>query len=278
MNARMQPIRDRSKLTEYQRNTIFRIATDRSMPYVTRAEKLRKITYCTDVCKFEVLEARLDKELYDCLYDQYFGTVKTPEKLSEPKPIETHNENKRTILDGFTEVEPTKIIEQPKPKREYSKRMSEDDTRKLIHLYLNGASYEDIAARFGRSAEQIKVKLRDERRKGKHKYMFTDKTEQTTKTTEEKFEEIINSVDAGSKAETEPKQDHITTPDELPKAFTATGKGFLSTDSGIKLDEEPITAAPKSAIAAKGFVQFYGDVEIIIRPARPTGMNVSVEE
>lgn len=278
MNARMQPIRDRSKLTEYQRNTIFRIATDRSMPYVTRAEKLRKITYCTDVCKFEVLEARLDKELYDCLYDQYFGTVKTPEKLSEPKPIETHNENKRTILDGFTEVEPTKIIEQPKPKREYSKRMSEDDTRKLIHLYLNGASYEDIAARFGRSAEQIKAKLRDERRKGKHKHMFTDKAEQTAKTTEEKFEEIINSVDAGSKAETEPKQDHTTTPDELPKAFTATGKGFLSTDSGIKLDEEPITALLRQKIKENGLAQFYAEVEIVIRPVAPTGMVVAVEE
>lgn len=260
MNARMQPIRDRSKLTEYQRNNILRIATDRSMPYVARAEKLRGITYCTDVCKFEVLEARLDKELYDCIYDIYFG-----EPIQEEVSPEQNN-NTIGDLQGISE------------KRRYSKRLTDEETVEMINFYLDGASYEDIAARFGRSVEQIKGKLRDERRKGKHKYMFTDKTEQTTKTTEEKFEEIINSVDAGSKAETEPKQDHVTTPDELPKAFTATGKGFLSTDSGIKLDEEPITALLRQKIKENGLAQFYAEVEIVIRPVAPTGMVVAVEE
>lgn len=280
MNARVAPIDNIQALPRRLMKMIVVIATRPGDSYAKRVERLRECSFCTDDVKFDVLKNndRISEELYKCLYDLYFGTVKEPEKPFEPKPIETYNEDKRTILDGFTEVEPTKIIEQPKPKREYSKRMSEDDTRKLIHLYLKGASYEDLAARFGRSAEQIKVKLRNERRKGKHKYMFTDKTEQTTKTTEEKFEEIINSVDAGSKAETEPKQDHVTTPDELPKAFTATGKGFLSTDSGIKLDEEPITALLRQKIKENGLAQFYAEVEIVIRPVAPTGMVVAVEE
>ena len=67
-------------------------------------------------------------------------------------------------------------------------------------------------------------------------------------------------------------------PDSVPKVFKASGKGFLSTDGGLKLDEEPITAMLRQKIKEKGLAQFYAEVEIIVRPAIPTGMTVEVEE
>ena len=50
------------------------------------------------------------------------------------------------------------------------------------------------------------------------------------------------------------------------------------TDSGIKLDEEPITTLLRQKIKEKGLAQFYAEVEIIIRPVAPVGMVVNVEE
>ena len=88
---------------------------------------------------------------------------------------------------------------------------------------------------------------------------------------EKKFEDIIQSVDAGSRKE-------IPEPSNMPKAFTATGKGFMSTEGGLKLDEEPITALLRQEIVKKGLAQFYAEVEITIRPVAPVGMIVEVED
>ena len=263
MDAIMPVITDPKKLVRRQMKMIVGIATRPDDPYPKRAERLKALRFCTDDVKFEVLKAsdRVSEDLYDGLFALYFG-----------EPIQ---ESTDTMTDERERSDP--------PKRSYSKRMTDEETVELINFYLDGASYEDIAERFGKTVEQIKLKLRDERRRGKFKHMFTDKAEKAAQTTEEKFKEIISSVDAGSKPKPEPKQEHAAAPDipspnDLPKAFTATGRGFLSTDSGIKLDEEPITTLLRQKIKEKGLAQFYAEVEIIIRPVAPVGMVVTVEE
>ena len=66
--------------------------------------------------------------------------------------------------------------------------------------------------------------------------------------------------------------------EKTPKAFAATGKGFISTDGVLKLDEEPVTALLRQKIIETGLRQFYGEIEICIRPTEPVGMIVTVEE
>lgn len=65
---------------------------------------------------------------------------------------------------------------------------------------------------------------------------------------------------------------------DIPRKITARGKGFLSTDTGLKLDEEPITTMIRQKLVELGLAQFYAEVEITIRPVAPVGMVVAVEE
>ena len=65
---------------------------------------------------------------------------------------------------------------------------------------------------------------------------------------------------------------------KVPQRITARGKGFLSTDTGLKLDEEPITAMIRQKLVELGLAQFYAEVEIVIKQSEPTGMVVEVEE
>lgn len=288
MNARVAPIDNIQALPRRLMKMIVVIATRPGDSYAKRVERLRECSFCTDDVKFNVLKNndRISEELYKCLYDLYFGTVKEPEKPFEPKPIETYNEDKRTILDGFTEVEPTEIIEPSKAKRGYSKRMDEADTLTLIHLYLKGTPINELAKMYGRTNKQIIDKIHGCKKNKKYKEMFIkmgnknapeSKPEKDTaadpQEMEAKFEEIIKSVDAGKLQKAVP-----VTADELPVAFRAKGSGFFTTDGGLKKDAEPLLDALRRHIADSGYMQFYGDFEIVIRPTKPTSIEVWTEE
>ena len=281
MNAHIVPKERASQLSKFQKKLIVSIANAKTDPYPKRAERLRKLQFCTDECKFEVLSQSdyISEELYDCLADIYFGRVsdqdgesvsETPadQTDSEPPEADTPSEPPAVVAENATTTE----------KRTYTKKMTDEETVELINYYLSGASYEDIAQRYGRTVDQIRAKIRDEKKKGKHREMF--ETNRTAKTTDERFEEIIGSVDAGSQpqeSQPEPKTGHDRT-NGLPKSFTAKGTGFITTDGGLKLDEEPITAMLRQKIVELGLVQFWGEVSIVITPGRPAGMIVSVEE
>ena len=75
-----------------------------------------------------------------------------------------------------------------------------------------------------------------------------------------------------------PETDTETTvlPDELPNLITAKGSGCLTTDRGLMIDDEPITAALRQKLIEMGIAQMYADVEITIRPAAPKGMTVEI--
>ena len=250
MNAHIMPTNRITRLSQYQYNLIVKIAT-RKEPICVRADRLKALDYCTDNVKFEALRKsrKVDDETYQALYDLYFGVV---EKDDDEKP------------------EP-----EPEPKKHKGGRPSkwdEADVLTLIHYYNKGTKARVLADMFHKSENVIYEKLYRLKRDEKYKEMFKMAKEKAApKPQEEKFEEIIQSVDAGSRKE-------IPEPSTMPKAFTATGKGFMSTEGGLKLDEEPITALLRQEIVKKGLAQFYAEVEITIRPVAPVGMIVAVED
>ena len=278
MKARIIPIDDPARLSDEQKARIIATAYAGPKSFLWRANELKNIGYCTDDVKFQVLRASelISDELYDCIYDLYFGNVRLKGNVFEPKPLDIAEyqntvvaENETTTsLDTSTAAEApteTPTADQPE-KRSYSQRMTDEETVELINFYLDGASYEDLAQRYGRTVAQIKAKLRDEKSKGKHRDMFNDKTMPSVGLPSAEPEELTDITAA------------VVEEHGVPKAIKAEGKGFLTTEGGLKLDEEPITAVLRQKLMELGIVQMYAQVEITIRPAEPEGMVVSVEE
>ena len=267
MDAMMPVITDPKKLVRRQMKVIVGIATRPDDPYPKRAERLKALRFCTDEVKFQVLKAsdRVSEDLYDGLYALYFG-----EAL--PNQVEDKPESSGVLQGpGWQEVK-------MKPAR-----LTTEEIHRLIDLYNKGTKIKELGIMFCRTPAAVSAMIYSYKHSEKYKELFKLNEEKATQTTEEKFKEIISSVDAGSKPKPEPKPEpaaapDIPSPNDLPKAFTATGRGFLSTDSGIKLDEEPITTLLRQKIKEKGLAQFYAEVEIIIRPVAPVGMVVNVEE
>ena len=251
MNAHITPTDKVGRLTNYQFKLIIRLATSKE-PVCVRADRIRALSYCTDAVKFEVLKKsrKIDDETYQALYNLYFGVVERDDDKPEPAPEPKKNKCGR----------PSK--------------WDEADVLTLIHYYNKGTKASVLADMFHKSENVIYEKLYRLKRDEKYKEMFTmskEKAAPKPQEQEKKFEEIIQSVDAGNRKE-------IPEPSNMPKAFTATGKGFMSTEGGLKLDEEPITALLRQEIVKKGLAQFYAEVEITIRPVAPVGMIVAVED
>ena len=278
MKARIIPIDDPARLSDEQKARIIATAYAGPKSFVWRANELKNIGYCTDDVKFQVLKESdlISNELYDCIYDIYFGNVRLKGNAFEPKPLDIAEyqntvvaENETTTsLDTSTAAEaPTETQSAAQPeKRSYSQRMTDEETVELINFYLDGASYEDMAKRYGRTVAQIKAKLSNEQKKGKHRDMFNDKTIPSVEPQSAEPEELTDITAA------------VVEEHSVPKAIKAKGKGFLTTDGGLKLDEEPITAVLRQKLMELGIVQMYAQVEIMIRPSEPEGMVVSVEE
>ena len=249
MNAHIMPTNRITRLPPYQYNLIVKIAT-RKEPICVRADRLKALDYCTDDVKFEVLKKsrKVDDETYQALYDLYFGVVEKDDAKPEPEP--------------------------KKNKGGRPSKWDEADVLTLIHYYNKGTKASVLADMFHKSENVIYAKIHRLKKDEKYKEMFKmakEKAAPKPQEQEQKFEEIIQSIDAGNRKE-------IPEPSTMPKAFTATGKGFMSTEGGLKLDEEPITALLRQEIVKKGLAQFYAEVEITIRPVAPVGMIVAVED
>ena len=278
MKARIIPIDDPARLSDEQKARIIATAYAGPKSFLWRANELKNIGYCTDDVKFQVLKESdlISNELYDCIYDLYFGNVRLKGNVFEPKPLDIAEyqntvvaENETTTsLDTSTAAEApteTPTADQPE-KRAYAQRMTDEETVELINFYLDGASYEDMAKRYGRTVAQIKAKLRNEQKKGKHRDMFNDKTMPSVGLPSAEPEELTDITAA------------VVEEHSVPKAVRASGRGFLTTDGGLKINEEPLTTAIRQKLIELGIVQMYAQVEIMIRPSEPEGMVVSVEE
>ena len=299
MNA-IIPVADKiQRLPRHQQKIIVNIAL-RNEPFPVRVERLRDLQFCTDDVKFQVLKLNrmVSEELYQSLYDIYFGVAKeeqpdAPEPAESDKPGQDEHdpepeqdepvlpdpEPPQALLDGFTEVPPEAITAKPEqtraPDKKPRNRFTNVENDKFIRDYLSGVSRAGLAEIYGLTREQVTSKIynfiQSGRIKGDTTMENTKEPKNHDQSREEKFAEIIGSIDAGKRPE-------MPEPDALPKAFTATGKGFISTDGGLKLDEEPILSLLRQTIIQRGLMQFYGEVEITVRPTAPTGMMVAVEE
>lgn len=276
MKARILPIDDPARLSDEQKARIIATAYAGPKSFVWRANELKNIGYCTDDVKFQVLKESdlISNELYDCIYDIYFGNVRTDAEVFEPKPLDIAEYQSTVIAKNETTTNadtptdmPTETTTAAQPeKRSYSQRMTDEETVELINFYLDGASYEDMAKRYGRTVAQIKAKLSNEQKKGKHRDMFNDKTIPSVEPQSAEPEELTDITAA------------VVEEHSVPKAVRASGRGFLTTDGGLKINEEPLTTAIRQKLIELGIVQMYAQVEITVRPAEPEGMVVSVEE
>lgn len=166
--------------------------------------------------------------------------VEKKEEVKEPeKAVETAVEKPVESVEKADE----------KPKKH---KWTDDDIQTLIHFYNKGTSPVVMADMFGVTRKNINTKIFELKKSEHWSGYFTDKS-------------------TVSKAETLPKP-------EKKKVYKAKGIGFISVDGSMKIDDTPITAELAKAVSDSGLKQFYGEIEIKIKPIQPTGMTVSVEE
>lgn len=235
MDAIIRPKEKAEELNDYQKRLIVAAALRQTDGYPLRAERLKKMEFCTDAVKFEVLksDSKINDKLYNELHKLYFAAT---DKGKPPQP------SSALRGPGWQEVK-------LKPSR-----LSTEEIQRLIDLYNKGTKVKELAILFRRSTQDISSMIYSYKHSKKYKELFNMNGEKTS----EQAAEIKH--------------------DGMPKAFTATGNGFLTTEGGLKLDEEPITALLRQKIVEMGLVQFYAEVEIIIRPVSPVGMVVAVED
>lgn len=251
----MDAIRPKEKaeeLNDYQKRLIVAVALKQTDGYPLRAERLKKLEFCTDAVKFEVLksDSKINDKLYNELHKLYFAAT----DKCKPQPS--------SILRG-----PGWQKVNLKPRR-----LSAEEIQRLIDLYNNGTKVKELAILFRRSTQDISNMIYSYKHSKKYKELFTmskEKPAPKPQEQEKKFEDIIQSVDAGSRKEPEIKDE------DAPEPFCAEGTGLISTDGSIKLDDEPILAALRKEMIDSGCVQCYGTVQIIITPHKPTGMKVT---
>ena len=253
MDAILIPKNNSTELNDYQKRLIIAVAIMQTDGIPKRAERLKQLDFCTDSVKFEVLREsnKVNDKLYNELFKLYFAQKDNAKK---PEPS--------SILQGpgWKEVE-------AKPRK-----LTDDEIRKMIDLYNRGTKIKELGVIFRRTTKQISSLIYSWKRSDKYKELFNvNKTKPAEKPQEQekKFEEIIQSVDAGSRKEPEIKDE------DAPEPFCAEGTGLISTDGSIKLDDEPILAALRKEMIDSGCVQCYGTVQITITPHKPTGMKVT---
>ena len=239
-------------LNSHRRRIIVYTATREQDDHYTRVERLKKLNFCTDAVKFETLyrSDQVSKELYDDLYRLYFNA---PPKTDKGKETETMS---RRI------------------------HWTEENTAELINAYTNGLRGAKLADKMGMDLIAVKKRLQRLRKDPKYKEMLTmNQTNTKTTTTPAVAEEPITETAPETTVAEEPIAPKVhDSLSKMPQCFPAYGSGFITTDGGVKLDEEPILTAIRQKIMERGLRQFYGEVSILIYPREPAGMTVRVED
>ena len=267
MNARY--LRKTAKdLNNYQKRVILSLALREKDDLPTRVKYLKKLAYCTDEAKFEVLKESdtVSEGLYDSLYELYFGTVWEDEPEPEPAP---------EPVQDFERYGEEDIMEEPAPvakrRREghHMSKWTDERCVQLIEAYKKGLTTKVLGELFGVSHVAARQKIANLKKDERFRSLFADEPTPTA--------EPLPAVEP---TQEDPPAEPITAPPKshLPKAFTATGTGLLTVADGLKLDGEPLLTMLRQEIVKKGMEQFYAAVEIVIRPVEPKGMVVTTEE
>ena len=285
MNAIINPKDKVTKLSRSEMRTIVFCAVRPSDPLPVRVERLKSLSFCTDDVKFQVLKSnsRVSEDLYDCLFRMYFGVSNTDREekpqaqAAEDEPPQEQTQEpatepeQKTALEQFAALEGTEVFE-PKKKRGRSKTVWTDEAvETLISGYNKGMTYAELATKLNITEAAAANKLSRLKKDKQYKEMFITMSRIT------KTPAAANTLTAEQVTGTALPPISGSESTFSPKTFTATGTGFLTTDGGLKLNEEPITSMLRQKIVEEGIVQFYAEVEVRVRPVEPVGMVVSVE-
>ena len=173
------------ELNDYQKRLIVSVALKQTDAYPKRAERLKKIEFCTDAVKFEVLrnEPKINDVLYAELHRLYFSEANRSEPPQRSSVVQG---------PGWKEIE-------AKPRA-----LTENEARRLIELYNQGTKPREIGVIFNRTPQAINSLIYAYKHQDRYKELFKmDKEKAAPKPQEQekKFEEIIESVDAGKPQE-----------------------------------------------------------------------------
>ena len=291
MNAIINPKDKVTKLSRSEMRTIVFCAVRPSDPMPVRVERLKSLSFCTDDVKFQVLKSssRVSEDLYDCLFRMYFGIsdtdseqeekpqTQTAETAAEDEPPQEQTQEpatepeQKTALEQFAALEGTTVFE-PKKKRGQAKTVWTDEAvETLISGYNKGMTYAELATKLNITEAAAANKVSKLKKDKQYKEMFITMS-RITKTPAAANTLTVEQVTGTALPPISGSESTLS-----PKTFTATGTGFLTTDGGLKLNEEPITSMLRQKIVEEGIVQFYAEVEIRVRPVEPVGMVVSVE-
>lgn len=266
-------------LNKYQRSVILGIALREVDDLPTRAKHLKKLAYCTDEAKFEVLKESdtVSEGLYDSLYELYFGTVQEdePEPEPAPEPVQDFEQDERDFerygeQDGEQDIMEEPVQKAARREGHHKSKWTDERCRALIAAYKKGLTQKVIAELFGVTGNAVRTKIQKMKKSERFRGLFADEPTPTA--------EPLPAVEP---TQEDPPAEPITAPppkSHLPKAFTATGTGLLPVEDGLKLDGEPLLTMLRQEIVKKGMEQFYAAVEIVIRPVEPKGMVVTTEE
>ena len=258
-------------LNNYQKRVILSLALREKDDLPTRVKYLKKLAYCTDEAKFEVLKESdtISEGLYDKLYELYFGTVweDKPEPEPAPEPVQDFEQDERDFERYGEQDGEQDVMEEPAQKaarREghHKSKWTDERCRALIAAYKKGLSAKVLGELFGVSHVAARQKIAKLKKDDRFRPLFADEQE------EPKTAEPV------TVSQEEMPQKKVG----LPKAFTATGTGLLTVEDGLKLDGEPLLTMLRQEIVKRGVGQFYAAVEIVIRPVEPKGMVVTAEE
>lgn len=162
--------------------------------------------------------------------------------------------------------------------------MTEEQIIEMIGLYNGGMKPAKLAERYELDSGQVRNLLNKAKRNDKYKHLFTDTAAEEQ---DKRFEEIIDSIDAGAKPK-EPEQTEndidraaeaiesyleekeltgdITETEALQeqaKTFTATGEGLIEAVDGMLLIEgQDITKAISEQLTEYFLGSFYGSVTV----------------
>ena len=159
-------------LNKYQRGVILGVALREVDDLLTRAKRLRKLSYCTDEAKFEVLKESdtVSEGLYDSLYDLYFGTVQEDVQGEQDSEQDTGQDSEQDVGQG----------EQPgKEKRSkvsghHNKAWTHSECVRLIEGYNQGLTHKQLAAMFGVSCAAASQRLIRMRKGSQYSGLFTE--------------------------------------------------------------------------------------------------------